>query len=296
MVEQGHPQLSVRKQCEALSLPRSGLYYKPTCPDVKDFEIMRLIDEIYTRHSFYGYRRITATLRNLGHTVNGKRVQRLMHEMGLEAVYPKKKTNIPSKEHRVYPYLLRNVDVTRPNQVWATDITYIRMRRGFLYLMVVMDWYSRYVLSWQLSNTLDAGFCLQGLDDALGRHRRPQIFNSDQGCQFTSEAFIGRLINAGVQISMDGQGRCFDNIFVERLWRSVKYEEVYMKDYATGYEAQTQLGEYFLFYNGTRPHQAHAYRTPQEVYFDEKGLEPGNGFETACAFTANAKANLELMA
>jgi putative transposase len=273
MVEPNHSSLSVRQQCEALSLSRSGLYYRGNGPDVQDLELMRLIDEIYTRHSFFGYRRITAALRNLGHVVNGKRVQRFMRLMGLEAVYPKKKTSLASKEHRVYPYLLRNVDVKRPNQVWASDITYIRMRQGFLYLIAVMDWYSRYVLSWRMSNTLDTGFCLEALDDALSRHRRPEIFNSDQGCQFTSEAFTGSLLSAGVQISMDGKGRCFDNIFVERLWRSVKYEEVYMKDYASGYDAQTQLGNYFLFYNERRPHQAHNYRTPQEVYFNEHVLK-----------------------
>ena len=274
MVEPNHSSLSVRQQCEALSLARSGLYYRGNGPDVQDLVLMRLIDDIYTRHSFFGYRRITAMLRNLGHVVNGKRVQRFMRLMGLEAVYPKKKTSLASKEHRVYPYLLRNVDVKRPNQVWATDITYIRMRQGFLYLIAVMDWYSRYVLSWRMSNTLDTGFCLEALDDALSRHRRPEIFNSDQGCQFTSEAFTGRLLRVGVQISMDGKGRCFDNIFVERLWRSVKYEEVYLKDYTSGYDAQTQLGNYFLFYNERRPHQAHNYRTPQEVYFDEHVLKP----------------------
>lgn len=211
--------------------------------------------------------------RNHGYSINGKRVLRLMRVMGIEAVYPKKKTSLRSREHRVYPYLLKNVEVIRPNQVWATDITYIRMQHGFLYLVAIMDWYSRYVLSWRISNTLDTCFCLEALEEALAKHKNPEMFNSDQGCQFTSEAFTGRLLQAGVRISMDGQGRCFDNIFVERLWRSVKYEEVYMKDYASGHEATTQLGGYFLFYNEERPHQAHDYRTPQEVYFEAEKMK-----------------------
>lgn len=234
---------------------------------------MRLIDEIYTRHSFYGYRRITATLKRSGHDVNGKRVLRLMRNMGLEAVYPKRKTSIRSKENRVYPHLLRNVPIVRPNHVWSTDITYIRMRKGFVYLTAIMDWFSRYVLSWRLSNTLDAAFCLEALDEALSKHNKPEIFNSDQGCHFTSEPFTSRLKRSLVKISMDGKGRCFDNIFTERLWRSVKYEEVYLKDYESGHDAEKQLNDYFLFYNEERPHQAHNYKTPQEVYFQTQGLE-----------------------
>jgi putative transposase len=273
MVEPNHPSLSVRQQCETLSLARSGLYYKEAGLSVEDLELMRLIDEIYTRHSFYGYRRVTATLRRLGYSVNGKRVLRFMQKMGLEAIYPKKKTSVSSKENRIYPYLLNGIDIARPNQVWSTDITYIRMRQGFLYLTAVIDWYSRYVLSWRMSNTQDTSFCLEALEEALGKHKKPEIFNSDQGCQFTSEAFTSTLTNANVKISMDGKGRCFDNIFVERLWRSVKYEEVYMNDYASGHEAENQIRNYFLFYNEKRPHQAHDYRTPQEVYFETQGVE-----------------------
>lgn len=266
MVEQDHPSLSMRRQCDLLSLSRSGLYYQQVGLN-KDCELMRLIDEIYTEYSFYGYRKITAALRRKGYCVNGKHVLRLMRYMGIEAVYPKKKTSIASKENRVYPYLLRGVAILHPNHVWSTDITYIRMRQGFLYLTAIMDWYSRYVLSWRLSNTLDSGFCLDALDEALNKYNKPEIFNSDQGCQFTSDAFTNMLTRASIKISMDGKGRCFDNIFTERLWRSVKYEEVYMKDYESGHDAEQQLRDYFLFYNKKRPHQAHDYKTPQEVYF-----------------------------
>lgn len=267
MIEVEHPQLSVRQQCELLSLARSSLYYKEVVPDVEDVELMHLIDELFTQHSFYGYRRITAVLRQLGYSINGKRVLRLMRTMGLEAIYPKKKTTSVAKEHLTYPYLLNGIEVSRPNQVWATDITYIRMRQGFLYLTAVMDWYSRYVLSWRLSNTIDTYFCLEALQEALDRHQRPEIFNSDQGSQYTSESFTQCLHKADIQISMDGKGRCFDNIFVERLWRSVKYEEVYLKDYTCGNEAAMNIKNYFLFYNEQRPHQAHGYKTPKEVYY-----------------------------
>jgi putative transposase len=273
MVERSHPNLSLRRQCDLLSLSRSGLYYEEVGLDVEDYELMRLVDEIYTRHSFYGYRRVTATLKRLGRRINGKRVLRIMRAMGLEAVYPKKRTSISSQENRVYPYLLRDVAIMRPNHVWSTDITYIRMRKGFLYLTAIMDWYSRYVLSWRLSNTLDTGFCLEALEEALGKHHRPEIFNSDQGCQFTSDVFTSVLTKASIKISMDGKGRCFDNIFTERLWRSVKYEEVYMKDYQSGHDAEKQLKNYFQFYNEKRPHQAHNYKTPQEVYFQTQKLE-----------------------
>lgn len=270
LIEREHPELSLRRQCELLSLARSGIYYKPenSLDDEENTNLMHLIDTIYTDHPFFGYRRITATLRRMGVVVNGKRVINLMREMGLEAVYPKKNTSIASKNHLKYPYLLNDVEVTRPGQVWATDITYIRMRKGFLYLIAIMDWYSRYVLSWRLSNTLDVVFCIDALDEALNKYSHPEIFNSDQGCQFTSEAFTMRLLGASIQISMDGKGRCFDNIFVERLWRSVKYEEVFLKDYLDGNEASASLGGYFNFYNFERPHQALGYKTPQEVYLN----------------------------
>lgn len=226
---------------------------------------MSLLDEQYTKTPFYGVHKMTEWLRILGFTVNPKRVRRLLRLMGLEAIYPKPRLSIPGTGHKIYPYLLRGVPVVRSNQVWSTDITYIRLAQGFVYLVVVMDWFSRYVISWSLSVTLDAAFCLDALDRALSR-ARPDIFNSDQGSQFTSREFTGRLEEAGVQISMDGRGRFFDNIFVERLWRSVKYEDIYLKDYAGVPEAREGLGRYFRFYNVERFHEAHDYKTPQAVY------------------------------
>jgi len=227
---------------------------------------MRLLDEQYTRTPFYGSRRLSAWLQTQGYAVNRKRVQRLLGIMGLEAIYPKPKTSLAHAGHAVYPYLLRNVTIERVNQVWSTDITYIRLRGGFIYLVAILDWFSRYVLAWQVSITMEADFCVETLEQALGQ-ARPEIFNSDQGSQFTSAQFTGRLAAAGVQISMDGQGRCLDNIFVERLWRSVKYEEVYLKDYESAFVATASLGQYFDFYNRERLHQALNYRTPHEVYF-----------------------------
>jgi len=221
------------------------------------------MDELYLRRPFYGSRKMA---KELG--CNRKRIQRLMRRMGLEAIYPKRRTTQRAAGHKIYPYLLRNVEITRPDQVWSTDITYVPMRHGFLYLVAVMDWFSRYVLSWRLSNTLDGGFCLEALDAAL-EHSKPEIFNSDQGSQFTAAAFTSRLEAEGVAISMDGRGRALDNVFVERLWRSVKYEEVYLKDYGTGWEAEESLGKYFAFYCHERIHQALGYRTPAEVYYAE---------------------------
>jgi putative transposase len=223
--------------------------------------LMRRIDELYLRCPFYGSRKMAEVL-----GCNRKRVQRLMRRMGLEAIYPKRRTTRLAAGHKIYPYLLRNMKISRPDQVWSTDITYVPMRHGFLYLVAVMDWFSRYVLSWRLSNTLDGGFCLEALDDALGL-AKPEIFNSDQGSQFTATAFTGRLEAAGVAISMDGRGRAIDNVFVERLWRSVKYEEVYLKDYTSVWEAEDSLSSYFRFYCHRRIHQALGYRTPAEVYF-----------------------------
>lgn len=272
-MEQDHPELSLRGQCELLSLPRSWIYYKAEKRDNRNISLMHLIDEIFTKSPYFGYRRITAMLRRNGYVVNGKRVLGLMRDMGLEAIYPRKNTSASSKEHRKYPYLLNDFEVTRPGQVWATDITYIRMRKGFLYLTAIIDWHSRYVLSWRLSNTLDVKFCSEALEEALQKHKHPEIFNSDQGSQFTSDVFTKRLIKAGIQISMDGKGRCFDNIFVERLWRSVKYEEVFLKDYQTGYEAQMSIDGYFNFYNKERPHQSLGYQTPQEVYLNDQSLK-----------------------
>jgi putative transposase len=226
---------------------------------------MRLIDEQYTRTPFYGVRRLTAWLRKTEHIVNHKRVARLMNLMGLEAIYPKPRTSKEHPQHKKYPYLLKGLEIVRPNQVWATDITYIRMKRGFIYLTAIMDWFSRYVLSWEISITLETEFCLVALDRAFGT-AKPEIFNSDQGSQFTSDDFTKRLKDHGIRISMDGRGRCFDNIFIERLWRSVKYEEVYLNDYQEIREAKGRLGRYFEFYNNERLHQSLDYRTPGEIH------------------------------
>ena len=224
---------------------------------------MRAIDEQYLGTPFYGSRKMADVL-----GVNRKRVQRLMRKMGIEAIYPKKRTTWPGAGHKIYPYLLRNVEVTRPNQVWAGDITYVPLQHGFLYLVAIMDWYSRYALSWRLSNTLTGSFCIEALEEALQR-ARPEIFNSDQGSQFTADAFTSRLEAHGIAISMDGRGRAIDNVFIERLWRSVKYEEVYLKDYVDGWQADASLAAYFRFYNQQRIHQALGYRTPWDVYREQ---------------------------
>ncbi len=243
-----------------LGLPRSTWYYQPIGERPANLALMKRIDELYLKWPFYGSRKMAEVF-----AVNRKRVQRLMRIMGLEAIYPKRRTTWPAAGHRIYPYLLRNVAIERPDQVWSTDITYIPMRHGFLYLVAVMDWYSRYVLSWRLSNTLEGSFCLEALDEALCGGR-PEIFNTDQGSQFTALRFTSRLERAGVSVSMDGRGRALDNVFVERLWRSVKYEEVYLKEYADGWDAQRSLGAYFRFYCRERIHQSLGYRTPAEVY------------------------------
>src|SRR3954467_11579470 len=234
---------------------------------------MRLLDRQYTDTPYYGVRRMTAWLRSQGYAVNHKRVARLLRTMGLETIYPKPRMSDPHPAHRIYPYLLRGVPITRVDQVWSTDITYIRLERGWIYLVAILDWYSRYVLAWEGSNTLDSDFCLAALDRALA-HGRPTIFNTDQGSQFTSHAFTGRLRAADVQISMDGRGRALDNVFVERLWRSVKYEEVYLKSYPTVPAAIDGLGAYFRFYNEERLHQSLAYRTPAAVYHADGTVSP----------------------
>jgi putative transposase len=257
-----HSQISVRRQCALLGVNRSGLYYAPAGPSAGDLLVMRRIDEQYTRTPFYGSRRMAVSL-----AVNRKRVQRLMQQMGLEAIYPKPRLSANDLQHKVYPYLLRGVVVASPDQVWSTDITYIRLRAGFMYLVAILDWFSRYVLAWRLSNTLDVAFCLAALEESLSGRRRPGIFNSDQGAQFTSQDFTDRLEQEAIRVSMDGRGRVFDNIFIERLWRSVKYEEVYLKDYEGGPEARHGLGQYFRFYNQQRPHQSLGYQTPAAVYF-----------------------------
>jgi len=266
LVEPNHPQLSVRRQCDLLGLHRSTCYYEAVPESAANLALMRRIDEQYLRTPFYGSRRMTVWLRGEGEEVNRKRVQRLMRLMGLEAIYPKRRTSEPAPGHKIYPYLLRNVAVTRPNQVWSADITYVPLRCGFLYLVAILDWYSRYVLSWRLSNTLDGVFCLEALEEAL-QIGRPEIFNSDQGAQFTAREFSGRLETAAVAISMDGRGRALDNVFVERLWRTVKYEYVYLHDHVTGVACHAGLTGYLKFYCEERPHQSLDYRTPAEVYW-----------------------------
>ncbi len=266
LIEPGCPSLSVARQCELLGLSRASFYYRPAGESPQNLLYMRLIDEQYTKTPFYGVPRLIAWLRSEGHVVNRKRVARLMTKMGVAAIYPKSKSTGIKKPSKTDPYLLRGLSIIRPNQVWATDITYIRLSDGFVYLVAVMDWFSRYVLSWELSNTLDGYFCLSALERALSQSR-PLIFNNDQGSQFTSDAFTDRLRAAKVAISWDGRGSYFDNIFIERLWRSVKYEEVYLNDYDSVATAWCRLRDYFNFYNQQRFHQSLNYRTPHEVYF-----------------------------
>ena len=257
--------LSINQQCALLGLARSSYYYDHQPESAYNLGLVRLIDKQYMRRPFYGSRRMKDWLRMQGHRVCRDRVRRLMRLMGVEAIYPKPRLSIKEKEHRIYPYLLRDLTIDHADQVWAADITYIRLRRGFAYLVAIMDWYSRYVVSWELSLTLETDFCVSALNYAL-TGRAPEIFNTDQGSQFTSEVFTDRLKEAGIQISMDGRGRTFDNIMIERLWRSVKYEEVYLKDYEDFIDARKGLSAYFLFYNNERPHQSLGSRPPVEVY------------------------------
>jgi len=265
LIEPAHPQVSLARQCALVGLPRSSWYYQPAPVSPDMLQLLRLLDEQYTRTPFYGIRRMTAWLHTQGHAVNHKRVQRLLRHLGLRALYPGRGTSVPHPDRRVYPYLLRGVPITRVNQVWSTDITYIRLHGGFIYLTAVIDWWSRYVLAWEVSNTLDGHFCLAALERALARGT-PEIFNTDQGAQFTSRAFTGRLEDAGIRVSMDGRGRALDNIFVERLWRTVKYEDVYLKDYASMAEAVAGLRTYFHFYNEERLHQSLGYHPPVAVW------------------------------
>ena len=258
--------LSVRRQCKLLGVARSGVY-RPAAPaNDNDLAVMRRLDELYTAWPFLGSRRMAIMLKEEGFAINRKRVQRLMRGMGIAALGPKPGTTKPEPGHKIFPYLLRNLTIDRPNQVWAADITYIPIGRGFLYLVAIMDWASRAVLAWRLSNTMDVSFCVSALEEALARYGRPEIFNTDQGSQFTSAAFTGALASAGIQISMDGRGRWMDNVFIERLWRSLKHEDVYLKGYGDGREARAGIGQWIGFYNETRPHQAHGYRTPMAVW------------------------------
>jgi len=261
--------LSIVRQCELLSLPRSTFYHLPRPVTEEELQLMALIDRCHLKYPFYGSRRVRDWLEDQGHTVNRKRVQRLMRTMGLVALYPKRNLSLANQAHKVYPYLLRNLTIDRPNQVWATDITYIPMARGFVYLVAVMDWYSRRVLSWRVSSTLEASFCIAALEEAIENYGAPEIFNTDQGSQFTCDDFIGVLKEHDIRISMDGKGRWVDNVFVERLWRSVKYEEVYLKAYDDIASAKTSLGQYFEFYNSERRHQSLDRQTPDQVYYND---------------------------
>jgi len=268
MVDRKEP-LPVTRQCELLELPRSTFYHIPKPVSEEELELMALIDRCHLKYPFYGSRRIRDWLEDQGHRVNRKRIQRLMRTMGLVALYPKRNLSRANQAHKVYPYLLRNRIIDHPNQVWATDVTYIPMARGFIYLVAIMDWYSRRVLSWRVSNTLDVSFCVEALEEAIEHHGVPEIFNTDQGSQFTSDAFTGVLKAHDIRISMDGRGRWMDNVFVERLWRSVKYEEVYLKAYDSIGEAKASLDIYFNFYNTERRHQRLGRRTPDSVYYEE---------------------------
>ena len=269
-VEWSEKPFSLTRQCELLSLYKSGLYYQPKGESEHNLQLMRKIDEQYLKTPFAGYRMMNELLRRQGEVVNEKRVRRLMRLMGLTAIYPKPDLSKANKAHKKYPYLLRNMVINQVNQVWSSDITYIPMKNGFLYLVAVIDWYSRYVLSWELSNSMESSFCVKALQTALERFGRPRIFNTDQGVQFTSDAFVDTLLDQDILVSMDGKGRATDNVFIERLWRSVKYEDVYLKSYSDGQTLFAGLETYFQFYNTQRPHQHLAKLTPAEVYYQSK--------------------------
>ena len=271
MLDRGYPGLSLMRQCRLLNISRPSVYYKARPMNPEDLELMRLIDEQYMKTPVYGTRSMRNYLNRQGHRVNRNRVQRLMRLMGLEVIYPKPKTSKPHPGHRIYPYLLKGLDIDHPNMVWAVDITYIPLRRGFMYLVAVMDWHSRKVLSWRLSNTLDADFCVSALEEAIARYGCPEIFNTDQGSQFTSHAFINVLKTNGIKISMDGRGRCMDNIFIERLWWTVKYHYLYLYSFENGIELQKGLRSWFEYYNRERFHQSLDNWTPDEVYYTKQG-------------------------
>ena len=272
MVEPAHPKLSVSRQCALVGISRSAFYAPSKGENTLNLSLMRMIDAQFLETPWYGSRQMARHLRREGYVVGRKRVRRLMAKMGLAAVYQKPRTTVPHPEHRTWPYLLRNLVIDRPDQVWCADITYIPMRRGFLYLVAIMDWASRRVLSWRLSNTMDADFCIEALEEAMARHGRPEIFNTDQGSQFTSPRFTGVLLQAGVKISMDGKGRWMDNVFIERLWRSLKYECVYLHAFETGSEARAGIGRWMAYYNAERPHSALGGRTPLEAHLGDEGI------------------------
>ena len=253
MIEPGNIKISVRRQCDLLGVARASLYYEAKPEDPVNLRLMNFLDELHTKYPFYGYRKLVDAAARAGFVVNHKRVQRLLDILGIQALYTRKKPNLSAPGHKIYPYLLSGITAQHPNHIWSVDITYIRMRVGFMYLVALIDWYSRYVLSWQLSNSLEVSFCVDALEQALSK-ATPEIHNADQGSQFSSEAYVGKLLERNVKISMDGRGRAYDNIYIERFWRSLKYEHVYLHDYADGFEAREKLAEYFYFYNKTRPH------------------------------------------
>jgi len=278
MVDPNTDELSITSQCRLLSISRSGWYYEPTGEAPLNLQLMRLIDEQFLATPYYGSRQMARHLRRQGYNVGRHRVRRLMRRMGIEAVYQKPRTSDPHPAHKIYPYLLKGLDISRPNQIWCADITYIPVRRGFLYLVAIMDWYSRKVLSWRLSNTMDTSFCTEALEEALARYGRPGIFNTDQGSQFTSAAFTDILKGNGVKISMDGKGRWMDNVFIERLWRSLKYECVYLNAFDNGLQARQEIGQWITHYNADRPHSTFDGLTPDEVYSGRDFVPPTLGY------------------
>jgi putative transposase len=287
MIERGNPNLSITRQCTILSISRSSFYYATKGESEANLALMRRIDELFMKYPFYGSRQMVRQLRREGIAVGRHRVRRLMRLMGLEAIYQAPRTSDPHPAHRIYRYLLRGMAINRPNQVWCSDITYIPVQHGFLYLVAIMDWATRHVLAWRLSNTMDTRFCLEALNEALARHGKPEIFNTDQGSQFTSLAFTQVLKDAGVAISMDGRGRCMDNIFIERLWRSLKYEAVYLHELTDGFVAERVIGEWIKFYNTQRPHSSLDDKTPAEAYWRDR---PGDMMDKADALTTYPQA------
>ena len=280
MITADSPNLSITRQCSILSLSRSSFYYQPKGESTANLALMLRIDALFLKWPFYGSRQMVRQLRREGIIVGRHRVRRLMRLMGLQAIYQAPRTSAPHPQHRIYPYLLRNMAINRPNQVWCADITYIPVQRGFLYLVAIMDWATRHVLAWRLSNTMDASFCIEALNEALSKHGKPEIFNTDQGSQFTSFEFTGVLKDAGITISMDGRGRCMDNIFIERLWRSLKYEAVYLHEMSDGFIAGRVIGDWIDFYNRERPHSSFGGQTPAEVYATAR---PEDKWTTGCA-------------
>jgi len=287
MIRRDHPDLSLSQQCQVLAISRSSFYYRSKGESVENLALMRRIDELFLKYPFYGSRQMVRQLRREGICVGPHRVRRLMHLMGLEAIYQAPKTSTPHPAHRIYPYLLKGMVIDRPNQVWCADITYIPVQRGFLYLVAIMDWATRHVLAWRLSNTMDVWFCLEALNEALARYGKPEIFNTDQGSQFTSFDFTGLLKAAEVTISMDGRGRCMDNIFIERLWRSLKYEAVYLHELTDGFKAEQVIGDWVNFYNTERPHSVHDGQTPAEAFGNGR---PMDMMDKAIALTTSPQA------